>query len=470
MELFQEGTYRPIGVLFDTPVYRQIFQNCWHMPSYKVHVAMVAELLRLQKENQLLSEVTPEDMARHLHVMSKRSLRVQLLDFQLQEYDNDDDDEVRMLLSMAREVNDSMRMRDIQLDAQRLISAPELMPPNFISAKMMKEAKAIGEALTERHQQTSCSEHLQQPRDVVLDVVPKVLQGLWVPKPRLFLTMPSMKLDKMAVGVTKGVEDGVLAALGSTTHEVNMSRSTRDEMITSIIKTLHEAYPKDIRRKMLNSFSPQLMHHVAEVTAEQITALFQPRGKQEDTMSLPEEPTTLPEEPKSLTEEPTSLPDETTSLNEEPTSLHEEVKSLPEDPTSLPEEPKSLTEEPTSLPDETTSLNEEPTSLHEEPKSLTEEPTSLHEEPKSLTEEPTSLHEEPKSLTEEPTSLPDETTSLNEEPTSLHVEPKSLTEEPTFLHEQSPVKVEESRKKKKSRMNRFIRWMQKRIFTRIHPQ
>ncbi|XP_028298721.1 uncharacterized protein LOC114461082 [Gouania willdenowi] len=379
MELFQEGTYRPIGVLFDTPVYRQIFQNCWHMPSYKVHVAMVAELLRLQKENQLLSEVTPEDMARHLHVMSKRSLRVQLLDFQLQEYDNDDDDEVRMLLSMAREVNDSMRMRDIQLDAQRLISAPELMPPNFISAKMMKEAKAIGEALTERHQQTSCSEHLQQPRDVVLDVVPKVLQGLWVPKPRLFLTMPSMKLDKMAVGVTKGVEDGVLAALGSTTHEVNMSCSTRDEMITSIIKTLHEAYPKDIRRKMLNSFSPQLMHHVAEVTAEQITALFQPRGKQEDTMSLPEEPTSLPEEP--------------TTLHEKPTTLHEGH-----------------------------------------------------------------------------TKLPDKTTSLPEEPTTLHEEPKSVTEEPTFLHEQSAVKVEESRKKKKSRMNRFIRWMQKRIFTRIHPQ
>ncbi|XP_028313933.1 uncharacterized protein LOC114470119 [Gouania willdenowi] len=421
MELFQEGTYRPIWVLFDTPVYRQIFQNCWHMPSYKVHVAMVAELLRLQKENQLLSEVTPEDMARHLHVMSKRSLRVQLLDFQLQEYDNDDDDEVRMLLSMAREVNDSMRMRDIQLDAQRLISAPELMPPNFISAKMMKEAKAIGEALTERHQQTSCSEHLQQPRDVVLDVVPKVLQGLWVPKPRLFLTMPSMKLDKMAVGVTKRVEDGVLAALGSTTHEVNMSHSTRDEMITSIIKTLHEAYPEDIRRKMLNSFSPQLMHHVAEVTAEQITALFQPRGKQEDTMSLPEELTTLHVEPKSLTEEPKFL-------HVEPTSVHVESTTLPE--------------EPTSLPDETTSLNEETTSLHEEPTSLLDETTSLPEDP-------TTLHVEP-------TSLPDETTSLNEETTSLH--------------EQSAVKVEESQKKKKSRMNRFIRWMQKRIFTRIHPQ
>ncbi|XP_028297850.1 uncharacterized protein LOC114459897 [Gouania willdenowi] len=442
MELFQEGTYRPIGVLFDTPVYRQIFQNCWHMPSYKVHVAMVAELLRLQKENQLLSEVTPEDMARHLHVMSKRSLRVQLLDFQLQEYDNDDDDEVRMLLSMAREVNDSMRMRDIQLDAQRLISAPELMPPNFISAKMKREAKAIGEALTERHQQTSCSEHLQQPRDVVLDVVPKVLQGLWVPKPRLFLTMPSMKLDKMAVGVTKGVEDGVLAALGSTTHEVSMSRSTRDEMITSIIKTLHEAYPEDIRRKMLNSFSPQLMHHVAEVTAEQITALFQPRGKQEDTKSLPEEPTFLHEEPTTLHEEPTSLPDDTKSLHEEPTSLHEE-------PTTLHEEPTSLPDETTPLPDETTSLNEEPMSLHEEHTSLPDKTTSLNEESMSLPEEPTFLHEEP--------------TSLHEEPTTLH-------EEPTFLHEQSAVKVEESRKKKKSRMNRFIRWMQKRLFTRIHPQ
>ncbi|XP_028295818.1 uncharacterized protein LOC114457884 [Gouania willdenowi] len=442
MELFQEGTYRPIGVLFDTPVYRQIFQNCWHMPSYKVHVAMVAELLRLQKENQLLSEVTPEDMARHLHVMSKRSLRVQLLDFQLQEYDNDDDDEVRMLLSMAREVNDSMRMRDIQLDAQRLISAPELMPPNFISAKMKREAKAIGEALTERHQQTSCSEHLQQPRDVVLDVVPKVLQGLWVPKPRLFLTMPSMKLDKMAVGVTKGVEDGVLAALGSTTHEVSMSRSTRDEMITSIIKTLHEAYPEDIRRKMLNSFSPQLMHHVAEVTAEQITALFQPRGKQDDTKSLPEEPTFLHEEPTTLHEEPTSLPDETKSLHEEPTSLTDMTTSLNEEPTTF---------------------HEEPTSLHVEPKSLTEEPTSLHEEHTSLPDKTTSLNEEPTFLHEEPTTL-------HEEPTTLHEEPTSLHEEPTFLHEQSAVKVEESRKKKKSRMNRFIRWMQKRLFTRIHPQ
>ncbi|XP_028314841.1 zonadhesin-like [Gouania willdenowi] len=249
---------------------------------------------------------------------------------------------------------------------------------------------------------------------MVLDVVPKVLQGLWVPKPRLFLTMPSMKLDKMAVGVTKGVEDGVLAALGSTTHEVNMSHSTRDEMITSIIKTLYEAYPEDIWRKMLNSFSPQLLHHVVEVTAEQITTLFRPRGNQEDTMSLPEEPT----------------------------NFLEELTSLPEEPTSLPEEPTSLPEEPTSLP-------EEPTSLPEEPKSLPEESTSLPEEPTSLPEEPTSLLKGPTCLPEEPTSLP---------------------EEPTSLSEQSAVKVEESCEKKKSRMNRFIRWMQKRLFTSIHPQ
>uniref|UniRef100_A0A0F8AWR0 Uncharacterized protein n=1 Tax=Larimichthys crocea TaxID=215358 RepID=A0A0F8AWR0_LARCR len=68
--------YRPIRVLFDTPIYERTLQICWHLPSYKSMIALMSQLLRLQQKNQLPSEVTAEKMSELLVEQSKGTLRV----------------------------------------------------------------------------------------------------------------------------------------------------------------------------------------------------------------------------------------------------------------------------------------------------------------------------------------------------------------------------------------------------------
>ncbi|XP_027136115.1 uncharacterized protein LOC113746052 [Larimichthys crocea] len=75
------GIYRPIRVLFDTPIYERALQICWHLPSYKSMIALMSQLLRLQQKNQLPSEVTAEKMSELLVEQSKETLRVQLWEF-----------------------------------------------------------------------------------------------------------------------------------------------------------------------------------------------------------------------------------------------------------------------------------------------------------------------------------------------------------------------------------------------------
>ncbi|GAA6226948.1 uncharacterized protein LOC108900338 [Lates japonicus] len=93
------GTYRPIKVLFDTPIYERALQICWHTGSYKCQIALVAELLRLQQQTQLPSEVTAEDMTDLLVEESKSTLRVQLWEFELEDFE---EDEARPLLRLMR--------------------------------------------------------------------------------------------------------------------------------------------------------------------------------------------------------------------------------------------------------------------------------------------------------------------------------------------------------------------------------
>jgi len=100
-------------VLFNTPIYEQTLQTCWHTGSYKSQVratvvswslektagvqiswtesytetwrcglwfvgqiVLLTELLRLQEEKQLPSEMTADDMTELLVEQSKHSLRV----------------------------------------------------------------------------------------------------------------------------------------------------------------------------------------------------------------------------------------------------------------------------------------------------------------------------------------------------------------------------------------------------------
>ncbi|XP_028332635.1 uncharacterized protein LOC114481796 [Gouania willdenowi] len=449
MEHFMEGTYGPISVLFNAPVYEMIFKNIWNLVMYKDEVAIMVELMRLQNQNQVMCDITPEHMAQHLHEKSKNNLSVKFLDSQLEEFD--DDVEVKLLLSLARVVNHSMRMRDIQRDAQSLLSAPELMPPAFRFPKITKKAQEIWETLTERHQQASSTERLQQPRDVVLEVVPKVVQVLWVPKQRQVLTMPSQELDKVAVGVTKAVEESVLASLGSTLQEITMSRSARDELIASIIETVDEVYLQD----MWDTFPPQLLRHITRVAAKQITALFQHKpdanvSVESDTDAGPSEDvsqSTTPTPPMTADEDPAAdekvEPEENPKVLLDPPAISQHSELHPQE-----ESDGSMTEQVFQP-------------LHLSPASV----MSSDGAPVADSEGPEEVMSDSVPASQAISSVPD-STCPPEDPeahVSCDVEGHGSLGESAVMNDKSP-------KKKKSRMRRSIRWMQKRLFSCIWSQ
>ncbi|KAI3376511.1 hypothetical protein L3Q82_016960, partial [Scortum barcoo] len=259
-------------VMFDTPIYERALQTCWHMGSYKCQIALMSELLRLQQKNQLPSAVTAEDITEFLVEESKCTLRVQLWEFELEDYDID----VRPLLRLAWEVNTSMKMRDTEFEATRLLSSPEAAPPQFKHPKIISEAQMYARRLTEQQQEARGPKQLSQ-REVVMEVVPKVLQGFWLPPPNTFLNMPSQQLCTMAVGVTKAVEDRVSTALSSMNCQVPFSRSIRDDLVLSIQEKVRQSHAQEVLLKKLNCFATEVLNTIADVAAEEICVLFQPQ-------------------------------------------------------------------------------------------------------------------------------------------------------------------------------------------------
>ena len=265
------GTYRPIRVLFDTPIYERALQICWHHPSYKLHIALVTELLRLQQKNQLPSTVTAEDMCDLLLEESKSSLRVQLWEFEMEDRD---DDVARPLLDLVWVVINSMKMRDVEFEARRLLGTPEAIPPHFQHPRILSQAETYARSLTEQQQEPPCSK-LLGPREVVMEVVPKVLQGFWLPPADTSFSMPSQQWSKMAVGVTRAVEDRVSTALSTVLHRVTFSRSTRDDMVLSVMEKIRQGCTRDVLVKRLNCFESEVMNSISDVAAGEICLLFQ---------------------------------------------------------------------------------------------------------------------------------------------------------------------------------------------------
>ncbi|KAI3362628.1 hypothetical protein L3Q82_001706 [Scortum barcoo] len=266
------GVYKPIKVMFDTPIYERALQTCWHMGSYKSQIALVSELLRLQQKKQLPSEVTAEDMTQFLVEESKRTLRVQLWEFGLEDYDT----EVRPLLKLVWEVNTSMKMRDVEFEARRLLTSPDDAPPQFKHPKILSKAQMYAGNLTEQQQEARGPKQLS-PREVVIEVVPKVLQGFWLPPPNTSFNMPSKQLCKMAVGVTKAVEDRVSTALSAILCQVPFSHSIRDNLVLSIQEKIRQSDTTDVLVKKLNCFATEVLNTIADVAAGEICALFKPQ-------------------------------------------------------------------------------------------------------------------------------------------------------------------------------------------------
>ncbi|TKS81346.1 hypothetical protein D9C73_015451 [Collichthys lucidus] len=274
----------PSQVLFNTPIYERALQICWHLPSYKSMIALMSQLLRLQQNNQLPSEVTADKMSELLVDQSKETLRVQLWEFELDGYDAD----VRPLLQLVWEVNNSMKMRDIEYEAKSA-QLSRGRPSSFSALK-------YAGILTGQHQKGPQSK-LLCPMEVVLKVLPKVLQGFWLPPPNTSFNMPSQQLSKMAVGVTKAVQDRVSKALSSVLLQATFSSSIRDNMVLSIQEKVRQGYPQDVLVKRLNNFAAEVLNTITDVAVREICALFQPETPQavQTTSDEPPAQTASPE-------------------------------------------------------------------------------------------------------------------------------------------------------------------------------
>ncbi|XP_051263075.1 uncharacterized protein LOC127367353 [Dicentrarchus labrax] len=272
------GIYRPIRVLFDTPIYEQALKICWHTGSYKSQIALETELLRLQKNNQLPSEVTAEDMSELLVEESKNTLRVQLWDLELENFDP----EARLLLNMVCQVNNSLKMRDVEFEARKLLSSPRAVPAQLRHPKIICQAQKYARILTEQQQEAPSSK-VVHTREVVMEVVPKVLQGFWLSPPNTSFNMPSQKLSKMAVGVTKAVEDRVSAVLISKPFQICFSRSFRDQVV---LEKVRQRYSQDVLVKKLNCFAADVLNTIADVAAGEICALFPPQTHKKVSVNI----------------------------------------------------------------------------------------------------------------------------------------------------------------------------------------
>ncbi|XP_037610160.1 arp2/3 complex-activating protein rickA-like isoform X1 [Sebastes umbrosus] len=292
------GIYGPIRFLFDTPIYKRALKICWNITSYKIHTALLRELMRLQQEQQIPSHVTAEDMYNLIYERSKKSLRESLWKFELERYD---DENVKSLLTLLYAVNVSNKMRDMEFEACFLLNNPEALPPMYQGPKILRVAEKCAETLRQKQEEAPSSR--LGPQEVILEVVPKVLQGFWKHPPTL-LIMPSQKLSQMSVGVTKAVSDRVSYALNAE-HRATFSRSTRDDMVLSILTEIRQSHPHDVLVERISSFSSVLLKEIVNVAARKICGMFWPQSpKVPAHLTPPPEPPVPTPVQEAETEEP----------------------------------------------------------------------------------------------------------------------------------------------------------------------
>lgn len=140
----------------------------------------------------------------------------------------DFDGDVELLLMFGREVNSSVKMRDIEFEVRRLLKSPDDMPPGFQHPQPFHLAQEHDTILTEQLQS------VHSPQNVVMEVAATVLEVFWWPPPSSFLNTPSHQLSKMVVSVAFGpglhcAPAGYLIPLNQRRHPMHLSRTTVQE-------------------------------------------------------------------------------------------------------------------------------------------------------------------------------------------------------------------------------------------------
>ncbi|XP_039856030.1 uncharacterized protein LOC120714062 [Simochromis diagramma] len=267
-----KGIYKPIRVLFNTPIYNTAVEICWYLPGYRAQIAMMTEFLRLQKENQMPSSLTAEDMGDLLVERSKETVREQLWEFELEGLE---ETEAKPLLKLVWAVNTINKMRDIEFQARMLLEFPEAIPPKFQTPKLLSNVRKYIDLLKERQQDAQTSK-LFTATDVVIEVVPRVLHGFWKLPSYPLLNMSSQKLSILSTSVTKATLDRVSKSLLTTENQAIFSRSIRDDMVQSILSEVREKYSEKILLSHIANFAPGLLRAISDVAKTSICQIFQP--------------------------------------------------------------------------------------------------------------------------------------------------------------------------------------------------
>ncbi|XP_077577500.1 uncharacterized protein LOC144199616 [Stigmatopora nigra] len=304
------GIYKPLMDFFHTRAYKQSVKACWNAISYNTQIGLLAEFLKLQQKTLIPVEVTVEAMSDLLVEETNSSLRIKLWEF-------DVEDCFKAESKLVFEVNTSMKMRDIEFEAKRLLASPEMIPIELKHTRILRKAKQLAETLK---QQQATSATLLSPRDLVIKVLPKVLQIFWIPPPSPAFAMPSRYLSKMAVGVTQAVLDSVCQTLSSI--QIQFSNAIRDNLVLAIHEKVRKTFSVDVLVESIHSFQPEFLKTIRNVAVDEIGALsalfvFLPPSPSPDLTSA-SETASLPDDGDSI-DKPINKDDATDS--EEATDL-----------------------------------------------------------------------------------------------------------------------------------------------------
>ncbi|XP_039866217.1 uncharacterized protein LOC120720558 [Simochromis diagramma] len=267
-----QGIYKPIRVLFNTPIYETAVKICWYLPGYRTQIAIMTEFLRLQQEDLIPPNLTAEDLRDLLVEKSRETLREQLWEFELEDFD---EEEAKPLLRLVWAVNVSNKMRDVEFEARMLLQFPEAVPPKFQAPKLLRVVKDYVEILKKKQQEQHNSK-LLTAQEVVIEVVPRVLQGFWELPPRPLLNMASQSLSILSTSVTKATLDRVSRSLTAMETQAVFTRSIRDDMVDSILTEIRQKFPEEILSIKVANFAPVLLKTIADVARIRICDIFEP--------------------------------------------------------------------------------------------------------------------------------------------------------------------------------------------------
>ncbi|KAL4004482.1 thiosulfate:glutathione sulfurtransferase [Sarotherodon galilaeus] len=280
-----QGIYKPIRVLFNTPIYETAVKICWYLPGYRTQIAIMMEFLRLQQEDLIPPTVTAEDLRDLLVEKSRETLREQLWEFELEDFE---EEEAKPLLRLVWAVNVINKMRDVEFQARMLLQFPEAIPPKFQTPKLLSIVKDYVEILKKKQLQQHNTK-LLTAQEVVIEVVPRVLQGFWELPPRPLLNMASQTLSILSTSVTKATLDRVSKSLTAKETQAIFTRSIRDNMVDSILTEIRKKFPQEILSIKISNFAPVLLKTIADVAMIHISEMFEPLSTLPDVKNKNEE-------------------------------------------------------------------------------------------------------------------------------------------------------------------------------------